>query len=195
MPAGDLTLAAVAARLGVSTPALYHWYRDKDALLAALGERALNRIELPADDLLWDEWVRHMAHQGRQKLLTTPLAITHLGAAPFRRAGMRLVDAALAVFTRDGFSELAAARAIDLVNRYVFVSALVESSADGPGPHRAAPAEIAATFDPADYPNLVAAAPLLLAADADQDFEDGLETLIAGIRARQGRSSNLQAGR
>lgn len=42
---GKLTLASLASHCGVSTPALYHHFRDKDALMTELGLAALARFE------------------------------------------------------------------------------------------------------------------------------------------------------
>lgn len=41
----DLSLRQLAERVGVSTPALYHHFRNKQALLAALGEASIAEFE------------------------------------------------------------------------------------------------------------------------------------------------------
>ena len=47
-----LTLASLAAHCGVSTPALYHHFRDKDALMTELGLAALARFEAAIEGAL-----------------------------------------------------------------------------------------------------------------------------------------------
>lgn len=48
----NLTLASLAAHCGVSTPALYHHFRDKDALMTELGLAALARFEAAIEGAL-----------------------------------------------------------------------------------------------------------------------------------------------
>lgn len=53
---GALSVAAVARVLGVSSPAVYHYVRDKGDLVRRVCEQVARSVELPAsDDRRWDD--------------------------------------------------------------------------------------------------------------------------------------------
>jgi AcrR family transcriptional regulator len=59
---GDWTVASVAAELGVSDAAIYRYFPSKKALLAAVSDRVLAEMPLPAYDGDWRALLTAMGH-------------------------------------------------------------------------------------------------------------------------------------
>lgn len=60
----NLTMAAVAARLGVTHQSLYGWVRDRDELIDLMSDQLIAGIEIkqPGDSRAWREWLRSVAY-------------------------------------------------------------------------------------------------------------------------------------
>jgi len=65
LPPQDVTLAAVGARLGVTSPALYRYFPDRAAILEALAAEARDELVPPPAELPWDEWLREAGRRER----------------------------------------------------------------------------------------------------------------------------------
>lgn len=100
----EVTLAAVGAQLGVTSPALYRYFPDRAAILEALASEAREQITPPPSDLPWDEWLREAGRRERS------LWETHselYGAADYRANStpvVRIVTEGLRVLIAAGFS-------------------------------------------------------------------------------------------
>lgn len=109
----EVTLAAIGARLGVTSPALYRYFEDRAALLDALANDARERLTPPDADLPWDEWLRAAAQKERElwrahpdlyeassyRAISAPLlTITAVGVKVLRDAGFTAPQA-LSVLT------------------------------------------------------------------------------------------------
>jgi AcrR family transcriptional regulator len=96
MDPATLTMAAVAASLGVSTSALYRWVADREALLDLVSERAAVRMlpdwEPGADT--WREWLTDWAHRTRRELGAVPGYAQRVLTGPHRAAGHSRVETA-----------------------------------------------------------------------------------------------------
>jgi AcrR family transcriptional regulator len=108
----DLTMAAVARRLGSSPQAFYRWVRDRDELFALVAEALVERVELPAvDGRPWRDWLRELANHVREALLDAPglavHSITHYRASP---GFLRINERTCEVLVAAGFSPLDAQR-------------------------------------------------------------------------------------
>lgn len=65
LPPQDVTLAAVGAQLGVTSPALYRYFPDRAAILEALADEARDQLVPPPADLPWDDWLREAGRRER----------------------------------------------------------------------------------------------------------------------------------
>lgn len=115
-----MTMAAVGAHLGISHSTLYGYFRNRDELIAAAIERAVNAIDWPEPcgdwreylaDTAWAHWRLYAVHPGLAMEITA-LRIT--GPALVRRdnrTGVRLLEF--------GFSPVHAALVMDMLAELV----------------------------------------------------------------------------
>lgn len=70
----NLTMAAVADRLGVTHQSLYGWVQDRDDLIDLVSDRLIRRIEIlpPVDPADWRDSLRHFANGLRRLAEGTP---------------------------------------------------------------------------------------------------------------------------
>jgi AcrR family transcriptional regulator len=105
-----LTMAGVAAELGVSTSALYRWVPDREALLDMVSDTMAARI-LPADSPTgenWREWLTEWARNVRREFRAVPGFAVRVLTGPHRAAGHdRLNQAGVRAFTAAGMTHCA----------------------------------------------------------------------------------------
>jgi len=173
----DLTLRAVADKLGVSITGLYHHIADKDDLMRLAAEYSSTRVPLPEDrGQHWALWLLEWAAYSREAFVAEPgLLGQYLEGAISAEAIADKIDEAQAAF--------------DLVNSTALgsaVQAIREERAARAG--RAPLAEhhrVLAQHDPTELPYLR----LLLAERATHaapSFRDQLCTVLIGIAAERG---------
>jgi len=174
-----VSLYAIAARLGVKQPALYHHFENKAALLAAVADEVLarhHRDRLPRAGETWDAFVRRNARSLRVAMLSV-----RDGARLISSSGSRVpqVDNAIAqvgLLERSGFGGPNAVLALIAVSRYTIGAALEEQgSRESPPLSAAIPAGDERTAHLADILRQVAAA------GPDKEFELGLDALVRGL--------------
>ena len=66
---GDLSMRRLGAELGVQPSALYHHFKDKQTLLAAVADEILARGERPVPDGDWPDQVTAICSQLREAML------------------------------------------------------------------------------------------------------------------------------
>ena len=190
-----LTTRALAARLGVRSPAIYWYVRDKGELLDLVADAicapALEPDDGPDDgpdgDLGWRERIAAGLRRYRAVLLSHRDAPRLLAErppnGPVRR---RLADLAVGEVLRAGFPGTDAAVMSLLLGDYVISIASEElrmqaraarTEEDGEIPWQGA----------ADYPNLARIATHLAAVRPETLFEAGLEVLLDGMEQRLAR--------
>lgn len=165
------TMRLLGAELGVEAMAVYKHLPNKQAVLDGVIHAVLEELDdggpVPTSghDALGALARRHRAlerrHPGAYALLAGMPASAYTAARP-------LVEGVLAALERDGFPPHAAARALRIVVRFAIGFTLTRPASPGD----------AAVGDPL--------APILthLTDPAEEDalFEEGLETLLAGLR-------------
>jgi len=193
-----LTIRRLATELGTGAMTLYWYVQNKDELLDLVADRVTTEVTIPADGT-WRERAEAMALSFRDALLRHPAALPYMSERPLLGPGaLRIMDAALGVFLRAGFSDDDAADAYFTVANYVTGFSVWQASAVRlPGQAAAGQRDVAAMARdyvdrlPADrYPNLVPLAPRIFGARAtlDQRFRFGLACLLDGLEVRLGRS-------
>jgi AcrR family transcriptional regulator len=184
---GDaLTMRRVADEIGVSASALYGYIANKEELVQLVLEQIMAEMPLPDLEGGWQEMVRSWARGARDVFRRHPgVAGLTLGRVPFGPNMLHGTELMLGVLRSAGIPDQVAAYAGDLGSLYVGAIAYEEevtplNAADDfagqiVGWLRSLPAD--------QFPNTVAIADKLVAGDADQRFEWGLDVLIRGLES------------
>jgi TetR/AcrR family tetracycline transcriptional repressor len=187
-----LTTRRLAARLGVQSPALYWYVRDKEELLDLVAEAicapALEPYERLAAkaDLGWRERLTAAGRIYRELLRShrdaPRLLAERSRLGPVRR---RLADAVVGLVLEAGFPEADAAVISVLLNDYLTSMVGGEVRFQARAPEMSGDEfEQSLAEGSTDYPNLVRVAPHLAAVGPDVLFEAGLGMLLDGIELR-----------
>lgn len=189
-----LTMRRLGQRLGRDPMVLYRHAENRTALLDAVVERVLGLLEIPEDDLPWQERLRATAHRFRAialdhpnvvpLLATRPLA-TPLGLRPL--GTLRPLERILDVLETAGF---APADALHVYRAYFglllghVLTELQELVANPDetdallrlGLHR---------LPPAEFPRIRAIAGAFLGYDGSAELDRAITILLAGLDARR----------
>jgi AcrR family transcriptional regulator len=196
-----LTMPRLAGHLGVGTMSLYRHVAGKDDLLDAVAADVVSGVSVPRgapDD--WERrvvgYLRALRTQAlRHPALARILADRGLAAAPV----LDQLETVHGILRAAGFSDLDAVRGFYSLLIYVFGSLLWEL----PRVHLHAPSTYAAAWnraidgvDAATHPNLVALRDTLVTSASEDQFEYGLERLVAALRPQaKGRLRKRPAAR
>ncbi|HEY7058929.1 MAG TPA: TetR/AcrR family transcriptional regulator C-terminal domain-containing protein [Vicinamibacterales bacterium] len=187
----ELTMRRLADRLGVKAAALYRHVRNKDELLALLGDEISGEIPLPTSTGSWQDRLTEMAWNARRGLLAHRDAARVLAATP--PAGpqrLRHIEAVLRILRESGLDDRDAARAGYHLNNFITEFAADEARfaafANQPGSsRRKVLAEARRQFKSLpeqDYPTIVALADHLTEDAQDELFQFGIDMCLRGIR-------------
>jgi AcrR family transcriptional regulator len=184
-----LSMRKVAQELGAGASSLYWHVRDKEELLSLLLDRIVGEAEVPEPDPEnWQEQVKELMRASRRLLSKRrDAAQLSLGRIPAGPNSLPVLERNLAVAASSGLPPRVIALASDMFALYVGAFAY-EMSLRIPalGEEGASPEQLAQYFrslPPEQFPNLVALADDLTAADADERFEFALELLVRGLEA------------
>lgn len=171
-----LSLHAVAARLGVRQPALYHHFKDKDAVLAAVAAEVLDRYHterLPHPDEDWQAFLVRNAHSLRRAMLAVRDGARLIALAGPRAPDLENAIAQVTFLERHGFDGPDAILAYVAVSRYTIGATLEQQTArDGS----------TITFpDSPEAAHLVELAGQVHKLGPDHEFRAGLEALVRGL--------------
>jgi AcrR family transcriptional regulator len=185
-----LTMRRLAAELGVTPNTLYSHVADKSALLDLLMDDVAGDVKPPDPDTV--EW-RHGLHtlfaSTRRTVAAAPeLAPLFLSRAPRGPNALRLGEVTLQLLARGGVRGPAAVHALRalLVYSFGYATFAAARAEDLDSRARVQYAERAFAADDS-LPLTTALAYELARAPAEAGFEEGLDSLIAGIGARPRR--------
>ncbi|HZJ27662.1 MAG TPA: TetR/AcrR family transcriptional regulator C-terminal domain-containing protein [Acidimicrobiia bacterium] len=194
-----LTMKAVADRLGVSVPGLYHHIEGKGDLMRLAAEYSAGRIELPEDrGQHWAVWLCEWARYNRAAFMAQPELLKQFieGAVSTDRTAAT-IEIVLAKLGRDGFSVAEAWRAYGTISDFAVGAAVIglrERRASEQG--RPAIAEfhrVLAQSGPEDFPQLRRMLPEL-SVDVGDAFGERLLLVIRGLCEDRGeRWSTVRA--
>ena len=115
----NLTMAAVAERLGVSHQSLYNWVQDRDEVIDLVSDLLIRRLEItvPADPAEWRDSLRSYAN-GLRRLAEEMRGFASAGLGRFRTTEgfVQVNDDVLHVLTGVGFEPALAQRIYDTLN-------------------------------------------------------------------------------
>ena len=185
----SVSMRSVGAELGVEGMSLYHHVASKEALLDALAEWVVAKIELPPADAAWRPAMEVRARSARQAFVAHPWSIAMIESRPSPSAALLTHhDRVLAWLFAAGFTAAQATLAFSTVDAFIYGFALSESNMPF-DPRLGAEADFAAQVspDPARYPHLARSLAELLAdggyAYADE-FDAGLTLILDAIESR-----------
>ena len=186
----DLTMRAVADRLGVTTTALYHHISGRDELVQLVAERSARRLVAPVDeDQHWARWLLQWAVHTRTAFVGDPALLDQfLDGVISPESVLHNVEAILDLLVRQGFSPVDALRAFELVSTCALGSALGDvrdrrSVESGRG-SRSDTLRALTADDPSDLPLLRTTASRDV--DADEEAIAQFCAVILGIAALRG---------
>jgi AcrR family transcriptional regulator len=185
-----VTMKAVADRLGVSVPGLYHHVDGRDDLLRLGAEYSAAQIEVPVDrGQHWTAWLLEWAQYSHDAFVAQPALLSQFlnGSLGVERM-VAHVDAVVGVLTRQGFSPAEAIDAYDMVSECALgaaVSAIrFTESARAGRPMLAEYHRVLATEPPDALPHL---RDLVASVDGRPgSFIDHVVTVLVGIAVRRG---------
>lgn len=186
-----LSMQAVADRLGVQRPALYHHVADRDALVALVAtariEEAMDESWMPADDAGWRTWLEAFARASRTSLLElAEPAEYQLFMGSVGRRQLDQVERLFTVLVRDGLNPRTAGLGVTLVGELVHanVRSVLVLRRHGAEPHRASVAAFVEE-DPEAFPTLLAVG--AEGYDAEDQFEFDLEAALTALEVLRTR--------
>jgi AcrR family transcriptional regulator len=184
-----LSIRRLADELGVTPMALYRHVEDRDDIVVWVVDALLADLGLPkAPESDWKAWLAESARTFRRLLVGRPGVLAVYLAKPVTvPAALRRMERSLDVLARAGFTPEAAAQAYASVHTYTIGFAALEVS-------RARTRERArsstaswrryyAGLPEGEFPRVVSAATDLARFARLEQFERGLDQLIAGIAA------------
>jgi AcrR family transcriptional regulator len=198
-----VSMRRVAREVGVEAMSLYHYVRDKEDLLDAVCARVMCDFRYPDEDRPWIDVAREGAREWRRVLRAHPNVIA-LWAERQRPLNdlesLMPMEFALRVIGRAGMDAREGVRVFNVIGGYIMGVVMMEVGAmfsagtsrggktlDLDRVHPKPPGEASAGTLPEDrLPCIVAALPHLAECDPDEQFEFGLDLLLAGIEARAG---------
>jgi AcrR family transcriptional regulator len=189
----ELTIRAVADRLGVWPTTVKHHLGDIDDVKDAIADELAGRIPIPRRGRSgWQRWLRSFASGTRLHIRDYPgvaRRIQRRGATSPQQ--VKVIDTVSTVLLDAGFAARDAALAYGLLVNWVVDFAEVEAyRSHDPGTGDAIRTRMAtlAHNQAALLPGFGAVAPQWVTMDIDDYFEFGLDVLIAGFERRCLRS-------
>jgi TetR/AcrR family tetracycline transcriptional repressor len=194
----ELTMRRLAERLGVKAASLYRHVRNKEELLALLGDEISGEIPFAAEAGSWRNQLVEMAWNVRRGLLAHRDAARVLASTPpVGPRRLKLIEAVLRTLRAGGLNERDAARAAYHLNNFVTEFAADEARfaayAASPGSNRrrllAEARRQFKSLPQQDFPTIVALADYLTEDDQDALFQFGIDMCLRGIRALSKRDT------
>jgi len=186
-----LTIRRIAAELGVTPMALYWHFRNKEELLAALGDQIWSELDTDVDESApWDRQLRGLLESLLHVLRSHPCA-SQLILEGEKQSDAALVasETALKVLRRGGFDPEQAA---EITRNALFTGLMLVMSEPGSHPAMSAAQKAEeqrkqhvrlALLPPDRYPRLVEAALPMSTCDPEFHYKFGVDLFIAGVKA------------
>jgi TetR/AcrR family transcriptional regulator, tetracycline repressor protein len=187
-----VSMRRVAREVGVEAMSLYHHVRDKDDLLGGMCSLVMQEFDIPEhDDRPWDQRARSGAQEWRAVLKSHPnvIALFAERTKPMTDVdALRPMEYALSLIMETGLDERQAVQVFNVLGGYIMGFVMMETgrmftagALDAEAPN----VELTTRTFPADQlPCIAMALPHLASNDPDEQFELGLDLMLAGLRAR-----------
>jgi AcrR family transcriptional regulator len=187
---GRVSMRRLAAELGVGTMTLYGYFRDKDELIDAVVDLATSDHGVLTGEGTWRERLAELMRGLKKTLEAHPSAVRLRLDRPLLSPGaLRVTEAGLAILAEAGFRRAEAARGYRSLFLYTFGWAGFATTTSPEEARRSTKVALAA-LPTEEYPVLSStveeAADAM--ADAEGQFEYGLDVLLDGLQGRLGRA-------
>lgn len=185
------SMKSVAEHLGVSVPGLYHHIRNRKELLLLAAERSLSQLRPPRDrGQHWSEWLREWGRYSRQAFVDEPeIFAQYLRGAISVEVMVEVEDSVIRVLAAHGFAPHDALAAWSAVGRLAVGAAVDairwQAATDAGHSQLAELRRVLGERPPGDLPGIRAALDTSASGLEDQ-FEQDMTTLLAGIAVRRG---------
>jgi TetR/AcrR family tetracycline transcriptional repressor len=183
--AAALTMRSVAEALGCTQASLYRHVRDREELVTLLADRAVSVVSsAPPDDLDWAEQAAWSARRFREHLCRHPGVVSLLrGTERLGPNSLAAVEYALELFIGAGLSPRLASAAASSLATFIVGSVQFNLGLDASDPDESHDRRrLYGSRDAAAFPLLVQHADVLAEVGSDDEFEVGLNALLAGFR-------------
>ncbi|CAN5497221.1 TetR/AcrR family transcriptional regulator C-terminal domain-containing protein [soil metagenome] len=186
-----LTMRRLGSALGVEAMSLYNHIRNKEDLLDGMVDYVFSRITLPQPGQDWREGLRVRSLSAREVLGKHRWAVTLMDSRRSPGAArLRHDEAVLGGLREGGFSVSTTARALVLLDSFVYGFALTEASLEDVDTARAAELSNAVLeeLSPASFPHLFAfySEPVIKDGyDFRLEFEPSLNLILGGLEKIQ----------
>jgi AcrR family transcriptional regulator len=185
----ELSTRKLGRALGVEAMAIYWYYPSKDALLDAVVDLLIAKMNPRALLAEGDDWMnalRKLARAYRALAHEYPKAFPLLATRRFATAGTyAFLEELFAMAKKEGLDERTIARWFRLFSSYCSGVALDELAGRNEADAGGAPEELRARF-----PTLVAVSEWLAPSAYDEVFEFGLEVLLDRLAAKTGKKKS-----
>ncbi len=174
----DLSMYAIAARLGVRQPALYHHFQHKAEILAAVADEILDRWHtgrLPQPDEQWRDFLVRNARSMRRAMLSVRDGARLIATSGPRAPNLANAVAQIGFLEQQGFSGTTAILAFIAVSRYTIGATLEQQSSVG------TPILVTGDCEIVGANHLAQLAEQVAALGPDHEFGAGLDALVAGL--------------
>ena len=189
---GALTMRRLADRLDVAPNALYTHVHGKADLTDGLVDQVYADLDLDPDPTGdWTEQLTTLSQSIRAHLLAhpavVPFALRQPGPGPH---GLRLSEAIYTVLRPAGFSDHAVVGTVHALLTYILGSVALEVPRTSTEPQTSDEFirrmwAFFAALPPGEFPYHVQLAPLLAHTSTDDQFQFGIRTFLAGLKAQQ----------
>jgi AcrR family transcriptional regulator len=186
-----VTMRRVGRELGVEAMSLYNHVKDKEDLLDGVTQRVMGEFHLPGPTDDWRADARSAAHEWRRVLQLHPNVMRLMAERTKPMTSIdafRPMDHAIEVLRRAGLSDRDTVQAFHAFGGYIFGFVLLEQGMMLGQPddeqHRRSNEELARLLGTDELPHLAAIVPFFVDCGSEEQFEFGLEMMIAGVAAR-----------
>jgi TetR/AcrR family transcriptional regulator, tetracycline repressor protein len=187
----SVTMRRVGRELGVEAMSLYNHVKGKEDLHDAITERVMGTFRLPAQADDWREDARRTAQEWRRVLRLHPNVMRLMAerTKPMTNVeSFRPMDHAIEVLRRAGLSDRDTVQAFHAFGGYIFGFVLLEQGMMLGQPdeeeHRRGHEELGRLLGNGELPSLAAMIPHFIDCSSEEQFDFGLEMLIAGVAER-----------
>jgi AcrR family transcriptional regulator len=179
---GALSMRRLGLEVGVEAMSLYRYVPSKADLLDGIHGTILDEVVIPSARGPWTKLVRAYARGFRKALVAHPNALSLFATRPaVSTASLRHVEIGLRLLRAAGFGVDEAVSAFQIIVTFV-VGHTLSTHAPASEDERSVPAY--RDLSPTEFPTVLEAAGALADHDVEQEFELGLEVLLAGLAGR-----------
>ena len=177
-----LTMRRLADRLGVGAMTLYGYVRTKEDLLAALADRFLDEVELPAAGTPWQERIAEVFGSVRRVFVEHPELAQIVATQPIDGvAAYRGAEVVFAALDEAGLDDAGKVAAFETLTSFTAGFTLREAARAQRGAPSSERLRWLERLPAEEFTQVVGLAGRLAERDSEQQFEAGLRFVIGGI--------------